>query len=107
MAQRKKDRMLGKLNRFARRLIRRNPEKYEVVIRSESNVEVLEKMLERKLDHESAADMGLLDSFAEMNKRLANAPPAMQERIRLIWREAILDMRKQDTQTTQQQSEIL
>jgi len=96
--------MIGKLNRFARRMIRRNPDKYQVVVRSESMVEVLEKMLDRKLDHGSAADMGLLDSFSEMNKRLSNAPPAMQEAVRQIWFNGIKEIKASSSE--QQKEEV-
>lgn len=82
--------MIQKINRALKRWMRKHDA--EVTIRSESYVEVLENALGRKLDTSSAADMGLLDEFVDMNKRLEQAPQYMRQRIRKLWYEAIKEM---------------
>lgn len=84
--------MIEKMNRAIRRWMKKKD--VEIIIRSESYVEVLENALGRKLEPDSAADMGLLDEFVDMNKRLDQAPQYMRQRIRKMWFEALKDITK-------------
>ena len=63
-------------------------------MRSESIPEVLQNILGRKLDYESAADMGLLEQFAEMNAKLAHQPKKIQEKVRKLWFKQIRKINK-------------
>ncbi len=90
------------LNRVMRRFAKFNKKRVEIIIRSESMVEVLEKALGRKLDHESAADMGLLDEFVKMNDRLNGQPPQVKERIRKMWE---IELKKLNADPSGQQKE--
>lgn len=64
-------------------------------MRSESMPEVLSKILGRQLDYQSAADMGLLDQFAEMNAKLAHQPKKIQEKVRKLWFKSIRKINKE------------
>ena len=86
---------MGVMNRAWRRLVKRKKKDVEIIVRSESMVEVLENALGRKLDHANAADMGLLDQFAEMNKRLETQPPSIKEQVRKLWHEELQKMNEQ------------
>lgn len=77
-----------------RRLIKSRPDKYEIIVRSESVVEVLENILKRKLDYKSAADMGLLDQFTQLDDRLKGAPPSVKENVRKLWAKSIKKIHK-------------
>ena len=83
------------MNRAWRRLVKRKKKDVEIIVRSESMVEVLENALGRKLDHANAADMGLLDQFAEMNKRLETQPPSIKEQVGKLWHEELQKMNEQ------------
>lgn len=89
--------MIETVKKWANRATRRLAKKkgVEVIIRSESMVEVLENALGRKLDHSNAADMGLLDQFVDMNNRLTNQPPSVKERVRKLWYEELQKMNEQ------------
>lgn len=93
--------MIQTIKKWANRATRRLATKkgLEVIIRSESMVEVLENALMRKLDHANAADMGLLDEFTKMNARLAVQPPAIKERVRQMWFEEIRKMNEQQKES--------
>lgn len=89
-------------NRFMRRLIRKK--KVEVIVRSESLTEVLENILERKLNPESALDMGMLDQFEQLNKRLEVQPPTIKEKVRALWFEEIKKIKAESSD--QQKEEV-
>jgi hypothetical protein len=71
--------------------------KVEITIRSESYVEVLENALGRKLDHSNAADMGLLDQFVMMNKRLDGASLPIKQQVRRLWEQELRALRAESS----------
>jgi hypothetical protein len=56
--------------------------------------EVLENILERKLDYGSAADMGLLDQFREMNLKLEGQPLKVKMKVKKLWAKSIQKIHK-------------
>lgn len=87
--------VIDRINRAVRRFLKKK--KAEVTIRSESYVEVLENALGRKLDHSNAADMGLLDQFVMMNKRLEGASLPIKQQVRRLWEQELKALKEKES----------